>query len=728
MSNSNGNGPLSAPYVITLGWKTLPIGGGGFVRSLNIAADGTMIGTTDTTGAYLYNYTTNSWTQLVTPSSMPSAYVAANYGWGFNGVYSIGIAPSNTQILYMNFNNLMWKSTNQGTTWVQLTGWGTKNCPANDNTNYAQTGQKIAVDPNNTNIVYAGAATAGLFVSTDGGTTWNQVTAVPAGTGAGTTGIVFGPASNVVGGVTQIIYACRAGTGVYVTTNGGSSWALTSSGPTTVQNAQLDNSGNYWCAGNAANVWKYTPGTGWANLETGPYNGMWAVAVNPFNNSQIVGVDEAGYITYSSNGGSTWTGISFYVSLNSTVIPWLGPTSTQSNGVFFIECGNAIFSPLTNGQLIWSNGVGIWNMSVPATWNGSSPTLTWNDAPIGSVGIENLVTNEICVPPGTGQVIASVWDRSTFWLTPGTYPTKYLPVTNGQITPAWSCDYASSDSTFVCAIGSGGIGYSHNNGSSWTNFPTTPSGTFNGGVIAASTPTNVIVAPEVGNPQYTTDGGNTWNTISISGITFSGWLAFEPDGCWRLICADRVNANTFYLYFAGTGLYISTNSGASWTKQFSGSISGNSSWEGIQCPQLKAVPNNAGQLFYTPGPIGQFTGATITSPTAVPFSRSTNAGVTWTAVSNVRLVSTFGFGAPQPGGGGYPAVYIVGFVNQGSGYVYGTWRSDDNCSTWNYLGQFTGPNGLSCPISMSGDMSNYGVAYVGLSGFGSCGSLAQFGR
>ncbi len=36
-----------------------------------------------------------------------------------------------------------------------------------------------------------------------------------------------------------------------------------------------------------------------------------------------------------------------------------------------------------------------------------------------------------------------------------------------------------------------------------------------------------------------------------------------------------------------------------------------------------------------------------------------------------------GFGKAKPGGGGYPAIFIVGFVSD----VFGIYRSDDNAST-----------------------------------------------
>ena len=89
------------------------------------------------------------------------------------GVYEIQIADSNTQIFYMMYDGYVFKSTNQGTTWTQTSfAQVDPYTSANPNDGFAQYGQKMAIDPNNPNIVYVGTALNGLFVTTNGGTTW----------------------------------------------------------------------------------------------------------------------------------------------------------------------------------------------------------------------------------------------------------------------------------------------------------------------------------------------------------------------------------------------------------------------------------------------------------------------------------------------------------------------------------------------------------------------------
>jgi hypothetical protein len=169
-----------------------------------------------------------------------------------------------------------------------------------------------------------------------------------------------------------------------------------------------------------------------------------------------------------------------------------------------------------------------------------------------------------------------------------------------------------------------------------------------------------------------------------------------------------VLANTFYLYYPGQGVFSTTNGGQSWTKVHSGYIESNSSLSGYDST-IMSVPGEAGNLFYTGGPQS---GSTSTTPVPEPFYRSTNGGATWTAVPNVLAVSTFGFGAAAPGQS-YPAIYIVGYVNN----VFGIWQSTNNAQSWTNIGTY--PMGeLDQITTISGDPNHYGEVYVGFAGGG----------
>ena len=80
---------------------------------------------------------------------------------------------------------------------------------------------------------------------------------------------------------------------------------------------------------------------------------------------------------------------------------------------------------------------------------------------------------------------------------------------------------------------------------------------------------------------------------------------------------------------------------------------------------------------------------------------------------NVKDVWAFGFGAPLPGGTGYPTIYVYGAVNNTMGY----WRSVDHGSTWRKIGDaFDGT--LDTPTVVIGDSNTFGRAYVGFTGSG----------
>src|SRR5580704_2059358 len=83
-------------------WQDLKVGAGGFVRGLAMAPDGTMVGRTDSNGAYLWNG--SLWVQLVNSTSIPAAIIAANPVQPGTGVYELQIAASNTSIMYMVFD------------------------------------------------------------------------------------------------------------------------------------------------------------------------------------------------------------------------------------------------------------------------------------------------------------------------------------------------------------------------------------------------------------------------------------------------------------------------------------------------------------------------------------------------------------------------------------------------------------------------------------------------
>ncbi|HUO50194.1 MAG TPA: fibronectin type III domain-containing protein, partial [Candidatus Paceibacterota bacterium] len=690
---SGGGGGGGSGSLLTYGpdaygttWKPLRIGAGGWIVGMDIAPDGTKVIRTDTYGAYWWNGA--QWVQLVTSASLPASDVQVGQG---QGVYEIRIAPSNTSRFYMVYNGYVYRSDNHGTTWTRTAfAQQTSDTP---NDNYRMNGEKMAVDPINPNVVYVGTVSNGVWVTTNGGNSWSQVTAIAKGGAGGMTGIQFDPTSGQTGGMTNTIYVGSWGNGVYVSTNAGASWTKTTGGPTNVENATVSSDGIYYAAGNSG-FWSYSAGT-WKEMTTDTNGqGTHSIAVDPVNPSRIIAGGAGGTLDVSTDKGVTWTGWIWggapATTRTATDIPWLAWTNEA-----YMSSGNMIFDPSASNKLYFAEGIGVWYTSYPTTGVTWQTGASWISQ---SLGIEQLVADEIISPPG-GNVVVASWDRPLFTITnPDVFPSTHGPNNAKAIVQASAADWASSNPSYLVADMGAVSSYSTNGGQTWTKFASIPvSG--EPGSIAAASPSDIVWAPATGGFYVSTNGGSSWT--APSGPTNSGW-AYYLDR--QVITADRVNIGTFYAYMNGD-IWRSTDNGNTWTAvqtSFQGLYGGFNA-------KLRSVPGEAGNLFFSGG---QQSPDSLTSPANEQFMRSTNGGQTWTAVPNVLEVIDFGFGKAAAGQS-YPAIYIVGWVNK----VYGVWESDDNANTWFQIGLWP-TNSLDTIKSISGDMNQYGRVYVGFSGSG----------
>ena len=160
-------------------WHLIKIGNGGLVTGLGIAPDGTKVARTDSYGCYLWNTVQNKWVQLLTYTGMPAGIATLDNAQGCD---ELQIDPEVTSTLWLQFYGNVYKSTNSGATFSatgfpqQPSGISTACCNS-----IKQFGPYIAVDPNNSSIVYASTPSQGLYVTTNGGISFSQETSVAAG-------------------------------------------------------------------------------------------------------------------------------------------------------------------------------------------------------------------------------------------------------------------------------------------------------------------------------------------------------------------------------------------------------------------------------------------------------------------------------------------------------------------------------------------------------------------
>lgn len=690
---------------VSSSWKPVHIGGGGWLVGIDIAPDGSRVARADVYGAYLWK--NGAYQQLVTAKSVPALEADINVTSFNPGVFEIIFAPSNSNRLYMIWNNFVHRSDDKGTTWKKTNSQKFTDAAANGT--YRMYGRKMAVDPANQDVVYASTPATGVIVSTDAGVTWTAVTALGTGTNAGYC-IVFDPSSSVVGGKTQGIYIAKSGTGVYRSTDGGATFTLLSSSPTTFGHMAIGSDGKVYVTdavqGTSQTLYKFISGA-WSTVTVGTgvaTRYAFGVAVDPANPAHIVVSNDAGGLSASFDYGATWTAFRPWTQKSSD-IPWLAPTNP-----FYMSCGRIAFDPTASNKLYHAAGVGVWYGTPPAS---SSSTVDWF---METKGIEELVANRIVTPPYGAPMFVS-WDFGIFRLPDvDAFPATYGPVA-GTVCAAWDVDWAPATPSFLACISnitsSEQSAYSTDGGKTWTQFASKPAHVTDankriGGGMAVLDTNNILWFPSNNCPPYrTADRGATWTEMTFSGVsndpaTVTGWGA-SHSAKRHIVCADRVTAGVAYAYnYQLPGLFKTTDYGVTWTLVFSGAITTNSSNNGW----LEAVPGYAGHLFFANGPQS----GTVGNVLGQAFRRSTDGGATWTDVPNVKEVYAFGFGK---GSGTYPAIAIYGAVNG----VFGVYLSDDNCATWTSYGGF--PNdSLDFVSSVSGDNNLIGRVYVGFNGSG----------
>ena len=725
-------------------WQPLKIGGGGWLTGFDQHSDGTLVCRTDTFGAYIRRPGDTTWSQLFTKNSLPSTHVHTDFN---RGVFDIRIAPTNSSIIYSEYMGYIFKSTDMGRTWVETA------FPRNDYWNMDPNGgwrfssPRIAIDPINANVVYVGTVKNGLYRTLDGGATWSQRTDVLCPTtenGRGVSTICFDPTAStvVVSGVTTTatVWCSSATYGPWRSTDGGQTFSImTTDGPTAqigVQ-ASFDAAGNFFfstyltAGADSGKLWRYDGSWTDTAVPTGA-NLCYGVACDPATPGRIIAYSSTGSrLVESLNSGTTWGTLKDNSGTRAaTDVPWLAATAEV-----FMTAGQIAFDKTgVANKLLFSQGIGFWTTTLAS---GFTSSWTWTSM---TAGVEQLVANRVLAMPN-GNLFLTAWDRPIWKITnPAAYPSAHLPDMLTAIRHGWGFDYNAQDQDeLVCAMTSASSGAgscrSTDGGTTWELFGTEPpwgtaeasSGVnYGAGVMAIAAANNYLWQPSAGRrPWYTTDGGDTWTGVTMSGFdntsdNTTGWgrAGFDYYAMRRSVCADRVTAGTFYMEIGSRGVWRSTDGGANWTQRLASALISDSIGvhRAIECP-----PGQAGHIWFAPGHYSTGASGWVTD-WATPqqdhiLKYSEDGGTSWTSISNsvVREVKALGFGKNATGET-YPTVWIVGFVYNGVEWVPGVHYSPNKGVDWVTTETF--PTGLDAIKSIDGDKNTFGKAYIGFNGSG----------
>lgn len=715
------SGSSSFPSV---GWQALPIGANGNITGLSIANDGTVAVRTDTYGAYVWNATatspvntTGSWQQVVNSNSMPGNFNANNQNPNAaNGCIDIQVAYNSSSTMYMRYSSAttyayeqVYKSTNRGQTWVTTAFAEVQSDPINS---FKVQGPKMDIDPTNANTVYLGNSYSGVFYTTNGGSSWNSVatSAIPlASTDSGNY-----PGYTVKIGVfssTQHVVVYSYGNGIYHTSNGASTWTHinSSTGPTTAPTWSWDqHAGNFYCTDSSGDVWGYGVSSGlWTEAYSG--GGVTDVACDPNTANHIVISDGGGHLAEST---ATTPSFSTFSTLPAGQPVVTGDVLSLSifNG---INVQRLAFNPTSASTVYGTSNRGVYTTNWTSALS-SSYNLGWQAQ---SRGIEQLVANCVVVPT-SAQPYLGVWDSGLF-KQPNL--TSYPPISDCypgaiSIQMCTSIDFLPTNTNFVVAIVDGNgddsnnpapPAYTNNGGASWTSFTQPSNANEQGGNIAISTVTSVLYAPNIGPISYCTNFGSTptWSTCTLPSDQTS-WTSFSinTQHGGRYICADSMIVNKYYLFWPGltTGeLYSSTNGGNTWTSLTT--LNNNSN--DLNTVTMKATPGYSSDLWISLGGLlWHYSGSTASS-------MSTFFGT--------EGCKNLGFGVNP--GGGYPSVFVTGFSGGSYPGTWGIYRSDNaqtgTSPTWNLVSNYPN-NSFDKICDIAGDPGIPYQCYVAFSGSG----------
>jgi hypothetical protein len=475
------------------GWNTLPLGCGGLVTGFNIASDGTMVCRTDVGNVYRFSGTTASvtdptknWVPLLTYASMVG--VGSTPGDNIGG-YELVIAPNLTSTLYGIFTDFagsgtvywLYISTNSGAIWAK-TSLSMLNCGSN--TSWKNAAQKVAVDPNNSSVVYCGMPKTsgnsyGVYRAIDV-VTFNPITTMAVPTiGPGSCGIVFdtnySPATTTVSSQvrTSRVLIPVGGVGIYESLDGGQTFsevftATLGSATFAVFQGYLDYSGVYYCQMNYNNgngyIWRYSGASGsWLQLDA---QSGWPLSAGWLGNQGVLIVDPrsghqgsvsatgpngfgAGYTSANANSATgssiTWSGRTGGETPVQTApsydVSWLNHGTQGLNA--FLQSTTVIID--SSGVCWWSGAQGFWHTTAIPSY-GTNGSIT---SVCVARGMEATVAQDVCSAPGATYPTMAAQDVGILQGTFTAFPTDYY-VSQGRMD-CENLEYSASDPSFYVA-------------------------------------------------------------------------------------------------------------------------------------------------------------------------------------------------------------------------------------------------------------------------------------
>jgi hypothetical protein len=730
-SNTGGSGTV-APHA---GWTSVKMGGGGYIPGVlyHPTAPHLRYARTDVAGVYRWDHALSKWTGL-TDSFGPE-------DGGNQGAESMAVDPNDANKVYMTTsqavqwgNGRFYYSSNQGTTWkyVMLP------FPVGSNNGGRAIGERLMADPNHPTTLFYATRTAGLWKSTDSGLHWSQVSSLSSkvlssdemknangGSPVGVEFVVFDTTVPTTGFTpsgtpTQTIYVGIApdykdlaglSSYLYKSTDGGATWTgisipaeVTTEIPAALHIPHL---------ARAADGMLYVPFTaGSGPGSAGPsflyrFDGgaTWTQLTRTSNSQPGVGNYYGGIGGLSVHGSGATTKIAFGVSGTWGDGGWVQIAMASADaGATWHEIGRSGDSGGSRnyhdpGVEYWgwvdtlqidpfdpnhvSYGIGGGIMSTTDAFSTPDWLPHWK---FDVDGIEEMINLAMTAPPPTASYLLLSGQGDT-----GLYVNTSLTSSTGNRSPhlgggnGTGIDMAWNNPDFIVGVGTfftNGVGsskgvYSTDSGLAWTEFESVPPTASTTGdhtkVAVTADGANIVwsVAGEV--PYYSTDRGTTWKATNLP----------RPAAAYNAgyhIAADRKNPLKVYAYDHGGDFWNPPNSG-----RFYHSTDGGHTFT---ASAQTWAPFSFGNTDLAVNPFAE---GDVWLADANNLWHSTDSGVTWKKLTGTEVgtgntlhhgAKKVALGVPAAGSSYSAAVYFVGRLLTNGVYVYGVYRSDDEGTHW----------------------------------------------